>query len=370
MVIGLLAGACSEACPEKSADKVPAWMTLAPRERGTILAVGRAEGKTQIGSVADARKDASRSLVSRFYGEKLQKNYTRIRSELETQIIDKLSSQSEGVVAGARDREIYWEHCSADGGMLYRAGVLVEADRQQMDDAVAKWITSSPQMVKAAATEREAQTVVKQMEAQARAGLEATSLTTLAAHLGMVGKLRTQLSAALKEYQESVGAALPVDRTTALKLADELRDKAVNAAARVQIGVTINAESAGASQSQKLQGLFGKWLASLGLAAHSGATTCQVGWTHRLEVAVAAPVCKAMGMGLSCELPIRLTLGSCPDGATLKDDEIVGEMTRGASTQGEAAAVQRAWANLGSMHKDKLVARLGELLAQHIPVVR
>ena len=360
---------------DRSAPERPGWLTAVPADtEGQVFCVGRAEASGEAGALASAREDAYRQLVDTLYGSTLSKRYARVRTEIRDHIVDQLTSESEGRVAGARAREVYWERMEVRAetdtvSYYYRGYVLVEADRERLAAAVERWVAASPPVVEAKALVREAGRVVGDVERLAGEGLraaEAGRTSALARLIGRVEALEHDLDRAASRYQALTGEALPVGREAASAAAERLRAEAARAQRSVHVGYVV-AGGDPEGQTMLAEGL-GRALAEIGIAGEAGgAGGCRDGWSHRLVANAAPPACRRPGMGFACELALELRLEACPSGLELDRARIDGRATRGAAMDRDTAT-RRAWEKVAAA--EALRDPLADLLGRHVPFLR
>lgn len=351
--------------PGPGSSTAPTWLSRAPKDKPTTLfRVGRSEQVSQTAAIEGAEKAALLQLVEQHYGQELEKDYQRVRTNIESRVVERLSSRSEGAVAGSRASEVFWERCEqADQSVVYRAAVLVEVDGAAFAKAVRKWIDSSPTVVEARGLSDRARVLLASHQRavqRAREAVARADLTGVAALTNTLRTLESKLSESERRYRRLLGKDLPVGRWTGGDTT-RLREEISRLVQSVTIGVVSRGKRA-TVLTEAVQASLG----ASGLRTETGGS-CQAGWTHRLTVHAGEPSCTVVAMHDACELPLTVLLQRCTDQATLASARIAGAPTRGAAT-GREKALARMWTNLTGKNQPQLRAVIGAIVGRHIPM--
>ncbi|MFT7625852.1 MAG: hypothetical protein ACI9WU_005043 [Myxococcota bacterium] len=313
----------------------PAWLTETPVDSGdTLYRVGHADASDRADAIAAAQRDATRQLIEQFYGQTVHRRFERIRDQVQTQVTEKLATESGGRVTGTKTAESFWQRCPVEGALGVRASVLVTVQRGPFAQAVRDFIEASPAVVEASGLERDGTDISTQLTALAEPAVTPAKALEAAAAWHSGQALRRRLDSMVSRYQQLLGRELVAARagvTAYRRLADAVM------ALRPQLRIGVK------SSDRRLVGLLTARLAQWGIGAHSGG--CGADAHFLLKAVAGKPDCAEGGMHTVCSLPIRLELQPCSARASITTEALTGKQTRGAG-MGPKQAVQKAWANL------------------------
>jgi len=359
LALAACTGSSGSRCVETLTPERPGWLAAAPKDTdAALLRVGRSEDPAMGAAIKAAEKDAARQLVEQHYGTVLERDYQQIRTELQTRVVEQLSSSAEGAVAGTRQREVYWERCRTDGaGFTFRASVLVEADRKTFAEAVRRYIEASPKVVEARAIAAESRRLLETHSRAAAQGLETDKRAEVAREYAEMIRTGRALDQREARYRRLLGRDLPLARWHTDKNATALREKAATLRAATRVAI-----SAG---DDRLRTALAAATEGLGLSVVAGG--CRKGVTLALRAVAKEPACEDTGMHTQCELVVAVEVRDCAARKRLEQAQF-----RGASTRGAAMSVRdataKAWRNLGGQNQALLRAEIASVLGRHVPM--
>ncbi len=360
LLVSILVAGCTDPggrCVEASSDDRPGWLTATPADSDAMNRVGRSEHPSRTEAIRAAEADAARQLVEEHYGKELTRDFQRVRDQLESHVTERLSTSATGMVAGLRQRGVFWERCEAPGGFTHRAAVLVDVDRDAFTKAARAWIEKSPIVVEA----RTLQRVLK----QARVTLEHVSQDFDPRVLGFgptAAKWRLASSAyatvppAAKRYQELMGAEIPGLMDVDL-LYETVQERLAGWMSSLLIAV--NGKQKAATLAVR------RALSDSKLAHREG--RCGGAATLALRVSADPPACEEAGMHTICQAAIEIEVTTCADEAVLATLRIDGPETRGAATEPKAARA-KVWSNLSGKNRKPFAAAFSAALGQYVPI--
>jgi len=96
---------------EKSHGEKPDWVVNIPKETEKfIYSTGvRTDAPTMEGGETDARMDAARKILERFFGLKTKIEYQKLRKTFETNYLDQMKATGGGEIFGTKTKAVYWE---------------------------------------------------------------------------------------------------------------------------------------------------------------------------------------------------------------------------------------------------------------------
>lgn len=96
---------------EKSHSTKPEWVIDIPKETEKIIySVGvRTDSPSLEGGETDARMNAARKILERFFGLKTTIEYQRLRKTFETNYLDQMKATGGGEIFGTKTKAVYWE---------------------------------------------------------------------------------------------------------------------------------------------------------------------------------------------------------------------------------------------------------------------
>lgn len=121
---------------QKSHSVRPQWTVQPPEDSADFYySVGvKTDAPTLEGGETDARMDAGRKFIERFFGVEASAEYKKVRKSYQTEIMEELKGKTKGKIAGARVKEVYWEKLEvSEGGFTkyrYNVWVLIEISKE------------------------------------------------------------------------------------------------------------------------------------------------------------------------------------------------------------------------------------------------
>lgn len=114
---------------ESSHSAKPDWVKdIPPETKDLIYSVGvRTDAISLDGGETDARMNAARKILERFFGLKTTIEYQRLRKTFETNYLDKMKAIGGGEIFGTKTKAVYWEKYEnqAEGRIAYSYDVWV-----------------------------------------------------------------------------------------------------------------------------------------------------------------------------------------------------------------------------------------------------
>ena len=378
----------------------PAWVSSVPPSTDDVgYVVANATADTEPSSRDRAMAQAARQVIERYFGVHIESavydgQWQSHRDDGASRGVDQadgavtaigefvssqISSTSRGHIRGLEMKGFYTEYWRVPkAGSIpadsYRTWTLGELDPKVMEEEVRRWVFKSPVMVEREKIKRQAESLMADMERTVREGGAAADsghMLGLEGHVKHAADVQAELDAAASRHQVLLGLRLPVDHERARKAAEGLRTRwaAVLGALRVGYGATVEGDTV--QRAAQARGMVGAILSAASLPAEEVRRgRCAGKTTHWVWLTVNRPVCTHPGMGIHCELPLTFEIGACPSASALDSDKVQGLMTRGASTQGQAAAIDRAWHKISKPGPEDVALRDAFLrvLRRHFPL--
>ncbi len=96
---------------EKSHSAKPDWVINIPKETEKVIySVGvRTDSPSLDGGETDARMNAARKILERFFGLKTTIEYQKLRKTFETNYLDQMKATGGGEIFGTKTKAVYWE---------------------------------------------------------------------------------------------------------------------------------------------------------------------------------------------------------------------------------------------------------------------
>jgi hypothetical protein len=96
---------------EKSHPSKPDWVIDIPKETEKVIySVGvRTDSPSLDGGETDARMNAARKILERFFGLKATIEYQKLRKTFETNYLDQMKATGGGEIFGTKTKSVYWE---------------------------------------------------------------------------------------------------------------------------------------------------------------------------------------------------------------------------------------------------------------------
>lgn len=96
---------------EKSHASKPDWVIDIPKETEKLIySVGvRTDSPSLEGGETDARMNAARKILERFFGLKATIEYQKLRKTFETNYLDQMKATGGGEIFGTKTKAVYWE---------------------------------------------------------------------------------------------------------------------------------------------------------------------------------------------------------------------------------------------------------------------
>lgn len=129
-------------CKPLYREKPPPWIEKRPDDVGdTLYAVGiKTNSPTMEGGENDARMDAVRQIVERFFGMEVESKYKKFRVDFQTKVEEDLKGRGKGKIIGGKTEEVYYEKCEKveEGGFkeYYNVYILYSASLSKMEELV------------------------------------------------------------------------------------------------------------------------------------------------------------------------------------------------------------------------------------------